>query len=75
MGGRQITEVDEMKCSTGEFAKYELVGFYIRLEDVKTHVREILLFYVYLLFIFAQQFQGVSAEKYIWDPFTFCNHA
>jgi len=24
-----------MRCSTGELAKYEFVGFYIRLEDVK----------------------------------------
>jgi hypothetical protein len=61
------------RCSTGELAKCEFVGFYIRLEDVMTHVREIT-FYVYL-FIFAQQIQGVSAEKYIWDPFASCNHA
>lgn len=42
LGGREIREVDE------KLAKYEFVGFHISLEDLKKHVREILLFYVYL---------------------------
>jgi hypothetical protein len=68
LSGTEIREVDEKRCPTGELAKYEFVGFYIRLEDVKTHVSEILLLYAYLfiyLFIFEEQVQGVRAEKYI----------